>query len=131
MQQPVWGTSVGFPKAQLGVDNRGLGDHAGPRAAEAGGHSLQLSVGQPLVVSGWHLELIGFGTLERFTRARSSLYPASAGSQEEEDDEDEDESEGSGTAPCHCHNQAPTGFPIGTWVCRWGCHLKCHTVPKG
>ena len=48
------------------------------------------------------------------TRARSSLYPASAGSQEEEDDEDEDESEGSGTAPCHCHNQAPTGFPIGT-----------------
>ena len=48
-----------FPKAQLGVDNRGLGDRAGPRAAEAGGHSLQLSVGQPLVVSGWHLETQG------------------------------------------------------------------------
>ena len=59
MQQPVWGTSVGFPKAQLGVDNRGLGDRAEPRAAEAGGHSLQLSVGQPLVVSGWHLETQG------------------------------------------------------------------------
>ena len=59
MQQPLWGTSVGFPKAQLGVDNRGLGDRAGPRAAEAGGHSLQLSVGQPLVVSGWHLETQG------------------------------------------------------------------------
>ena len=53
------------------------------------------------------------------TRARSSLYPASAGRQEEEDDEDKAEGEGSGTAPCHCHNQAPTGFPIGTcgvWV---------------
>ena len=59
MQQPLWGTSFGFPKAQLGVDNRGLGDRAGPRAAEAGGHSLQLSVGQPLVVSGWHLETQG------------------------------------------------------------------------
>lgn len=52
------------------------------------------------------------------TKARSSLYPASAGSQEEEDDEDEAEGEGSGTAPCHCHNQAPTGFPIGTCAVR-------------
>lgn len=57
----VGGTSVGSPRAHLSIDNRGLGHRAGPRVAEAGGHSLQLSVGQPFVVFWWHLETQGNG----------------------------------------------------------------------
>ena len=43
------------PNCYLGVDNRGLGVSGGVEGRSAGGHSLQLHVGQTLAVTGRHL----------------------------------------------------------------------------
>lgn len=47
--------SVMPPNCYLGADNRGLGVSRGVEGLSAGGHSLQLHVGQTLAVTGRHL----------------------------------------------------------------------------
>lgn len=51
--------SVAPPNGHFGVDNRGLWGGGGAGGLCAGGHSLQLQVGQTLAVTGRHLELHG------------------------------------------------------------------------
>ena len=51
----VWKASMAPPNGHLGVDNRGLCGGGGAGGLCAGGHSLQLQVGQTLAVTGRHL----------------------------------------------------------------------------
>lgn len=55
----VRGYQQGFPSIHMGVDNGGLSGGRCPGWPENRGHSMNLGVGQPLTVTGGHLETQG------------------------------------------------------------------------